>query len=112
MTICTKSEIILGGNGDHMSTFQKINVEKLFELPNEINFDLLPNHCSTLHSDPMQLKPQKSSLSLQNEKTQERENESLALTSHNETPLTSRKETKNDLRKYMKMVLHNQHKMQ
>lgn len=88
-----------------MSSFQKINVDKLFEFPSEINLDLVPNHCSTLHSEPMKLNPPKSSSSSQNVQTQERENESLVtLTSHNETPLTSRKETKSDLKKYIKMV--------
>ncbi|XP_031787798.1 interaptin isoform X2 [Nasonia vitripennis] len=98
--------IISGGNGNQMSSFQKINVDKLFEFPSEINLELVPNHCSTLHSEQMKLNPLKSSLSSQNVQTQERENESsVTLTSHNETPLTSRKETKSDLRKYIKMLL-------
>ncbi|KAJ8682145.1 hypothetical protein QAD02_017937 [Eretmocerus hayati] len=97
--------IISGGNVENLPSLQKLGVDKLFEVPNELNLDMVPNHCSTLHAEPTKLEMQKCG-SPRNTQTRQIQNESLVtLTSSNDTPLTSRKESKDDLRKYIKMIL-------
>lgn len=96
---------ILGNNGENISTFPKIDVNKFFELPNEPKLDLIPNNGELLNLEPMKLETPKSAKKSQNPPKQETTNESLAtLTSHDDTPLSSKKEYKSDLKKYIKMV--------
>ena len=96
---------IVGGNGEQLSSFKKISMDKLFDFPSEPNLESMTNHGRMVQSEPLKLESQKSTTSLQNAQVQEHESESLVtLTSNDETPLTSRKESKSDLKKYIKMV--------
>lgn len=103
--------IISGGNSENLTPIQRINAEKLFEGRNTKRCESMVNCCGNkVYAEPMRLESQSMpTLDMRNFPTTqsaEDHNESLiTMASTEETPLTSRKEAKDDLRRYIKMIL-------
>ncbi|XP_076659482.1 centriole duplication and spindle assembly protein centrobin [Halictus rubicundus] len=91
-------QIISGGNMEDLSPIQKIHAEKLFRGPKKS--ESMPNCFMKVSQEPMRLK-----LQTANAKNFHDPNESLStMTPIEDTPLSS-KESKDDLRKYVKMIV-------
>ncbi|XP_033334310.2 centriole duplication and spindle assembly protein centrobin [Megalopta genalis] len=91
-------KIISGGNMEDLSPLQKIHAEKLFKGPRKS--ESMPNCFMKVSQEPIRLRFQ--TADVQNFHDQ---NESLStITPIEDTPLSS-KESKDDLRKYVKMIV-------
>lgn len=97
--------VVTGGNTDNLSPIQKIYASKHFDSKGPKKSESMPNCYTKLSQEPIRYAAQ--SLETQNPiQSLEDQNESVITMNSNEnTPLTSRKESKNDLRKYVKMVI-------
>ncbi|CAD1479713.1 unnamed protein product, partial [Heterotrigona itama] len=92
-------QIISGGNMENLTPLQKIHAEKLFELKGPRKSESMPN-CYT--------KVSQESIKLMSHVPDEKnflDQRECAMTSFDETPLTSKKDSKDDLRKYVKMIV-------
>lgn len=95
---------LTGGNTDNLSPIQKIYASKHSDLKGPKKSESMPNCYTKLSQEPIRYATQ--SLETQNPlQSLEDQNESVIINSNDNTPLTSRKESKNDLRKYVKMVI-------
>lgn len=106
MLVCTDCKLqFTGGNTDNLSPIQKIYANKHFDSKEPKKSESMPNCYTRLSQEPIRYAPE--SLETQNPiQLLEDQNESvITMNSNDNTPLTSRKESKNDLRKYVKMVI-------
>ncbi|XP_078044590.1 centriole duplication and spindle assembly protein centrobin [Augochlora pura] len=91
-------KIISGGNMDDLSPLQKIHAEKLFRGPKKS--ESMPNCFAKVSQEPIKLRFQATDV-----RNFHDQNESLhTITPIEDTPLSS-KESKDDLRKYVKMIV-------
>lgn len=90
---------------DNLSQIQKIYADKHFDSKGPKKSESMPNCYTKLSQEPIRYTTQ--SLETQNPiQLFEDQNESMITMNSNEnSSLTSRKESKNDLRKYVKMVI-------
>ena len=89
-----------------MAAFQKINIDKFFDLKNSVSTDDLTNRYAKGYQNPVKLEPYvPNGLESRGVKSREDRVESLiTLTSNDEIPTNAKRDGKNDLRGYIQMV--------
>ncbi|XP_015606012.1 interaptin isoform X2 [Cephus cinctus] len=98
--------IISGSNMENLTPIQRVNAEKFIDARNSRRCESLGNCCAKEYAEPMRLESRSTvTHNFTNVQPRDEQDESLITISPEVTPLTSRKESKDDLRRYIKMIL-------
>ncbi|XP_012283475.1 golgin subfamily A member 4 isoform X2 [Orussus abietinus] len=98
-------QIISGGNVENLSPVLRLNAEKFLESRDIKKFDSITGCCGKAHPEPMRLESQSVGNFQQIQSRESYDEGLISMPCTDDTPLTSRKESKDDLRRYIKMIL-------